>query len=85
MLKKENRYNIGDLLIPLEFTEGHMQLFLPFARPNPAIIIGRERYISEDPSDCQSNFPEDIRWLVYENGNIMYCTELLLDKAYERR
>ena len=77
-------YKIGDLLIPLELAESQKQLFLPFARPCPAIIVGREKYRSSDPKDCQSNFPPDIRWLVYEDGNIMYCTELLLEKAYER-
>lgn len=85
MLKNENEYKIGDLLIPLELTGRPIQLTLPFETPIPAIIIGKERYISPDSNDCQSDFPPDIRWLVYEDGNIMYCTEILLDRAYERR
>lgn len=83
MSTQTSKYQIGDLLIPAPKVGPQRQLFLPFLKPAPVLIVGREKYISDNPEDCQSNFPEDIRWLIYDDGNILYCTEFLLDTTYE--
>ena len=77
-------YRVGDLLITHNMSGRHRQKRLEFVPEGAAIIVGREKYISQDPSDSQSLYPADIRWLILQDGSLLYCTDAVLDLSYDR-
>ena len=75
---------IGDILFPIPTEKRQGQLILPWWGNNPILIVGWEHYESCDPADCQSE-GEDMRWLVYENGDLLSMTTFMVEQLYECR
>lgn len=75
---------IGDIIYPLPKHRLGPQLHLPFWGKGPALIVGFEEYKSTNPNDCQSDMCDE-RWLVLEDGEILYMTTFLIEQLYESR
>ena len=75
----------GDIVYPIVRTNTTTgQLCIPFWGTNPALLIRKERYVSTDPNDCQSE-QDDWRWVVLHDGDIMWWTETLIEGNFECR
>jgi hypothetical protein len=75
----------GDILWPKARTNTKTgQLALPLWGVNPAILVRKELYSSPDPADCQSDI-EDWRWVVLQDGDIMWFSEYLIEQFFEYR
>ena len=75
----------GDMIYPILRTNTVTgQISLPFWGSIPALLIRKELYESNDPSDCQSD-GEDWRWIVLHDGDISWWTETLIGQFFESR
>tara|TARA_X000000950_G_C13778864_1_gene604212 strand:+ start:699 stop:938 length:240 start_codon:yes stop_codon:yes gene_type:complete len=76
----------GDILFPIireNISTG--QLALPLFGSSPCVLIERKLYISDDENDCQSEGIQDWRWVVLQDGNMLWMTEHLLGEFFEYR
>ena len=72
----------GDIVYPItrmNTTTG--QLCLPLWGSNPALLIKKELYES---NDCQSE-EDDWRWVVLHDGYVLWWTETLIGQFFESR
>jgi hypothetical protein len=76
---------VGDMIYPKPKHHRSGQLHLPFWGSAPALIIDIVHYISTDEDDCQSEGMEDMRWLILEEGELLYMTPFMLERLYECR
>ena len=81
----EEKMKIGDMIYPKKKHHRSGQLHLPFWDTSPALIIDLVHYTDYDSSDCQSDEQDDIRWLVLQQGQLLYLTTFLLEQLYECR
>ena len=77
---------VGDIIFPKRKHNRSGQLHIPFWSTEPALIIDLVHYSAvEDDTDCQSDDIDDMRWLVLQDGNLLYFTTFLLEQLYESR
>lgn len=76
---------VGDMIYPKDPEKQTGQIPLPFWNSRPALIVAFVDYISEDTKDCQSDTIEDKRYLILEEGNLLYMTPFMLELFYECR
>ena len=75
----------GDIIWPkIRINTRTGQLALPLWGENPAMLVQKELYSSPDPADCQSDI-EDWRWVVLQDGDIMWFSEHLIEQFFEYR
>lgn len=78
--------NAGNILWPITRTNTRTgQLVLPIFGQHPVLLIERKVYESKDPNDCQSEGIEDWRWVVLQDGEILWMTESVLEGFFEYR
>ena len=77
---------VGDIMWPITRTNTKSgQLILPIFGHHPVVLIERKVYESNDPNDCQSESIEDWRWVVLQDGEILWMTESVLEGFFECR
>ena len=77
---------VGDIMWPILWTNTKSgQLILPIFGQHPVVLIERKVYESDDPNDCQSEGIEDWRWVVLQDGEILWMTESVLEGFFEYR
>ena len=77
---------IGDMIYPKRKHDRSGQLHIPFWSTEPALIIDLVHYTAvESANDCQSDELDDMRWLVLQEGQLLYLTTFLLEQLYESR
>ena len=75
----------GDIIWPkIRINTRTGQLALPLWGENPAMLVQKELYSSPDPADCQSDI-EDWRWVVLQDGDILWFSECLIEQFFECR
>jgi len=76
----------GDIMYPIIKTSTQSgQLILPLWGDNPALLVEKVLYVNDNPEDCQSEDIDDWRWVVLQDGDIMWMTETLLGQFFEYR
>ena len=73
---------IGDLLYPKKISAG--QLRLPFWGKSVALVVDMDYCIDCD-YDEQTPVEERLRWVIFDNGEILFMTPYLVDQCYECR
>ena len=76
---------VGDMIYPKPKHRRSGQLHIPFWGTVPALIVDLVHYESTDVDDCQSDGLDDMRWLILEDGELLYMTTYLLERLYECR
>jgi hypothetical protein len=76
----------GDMLYPvirMNTTTG--QLELPLWGNHPALLVEKVLYENNNPIDCQDESIEDWRWVVLQDGDVMWMSETLIRQFFEYR
>ena len=73
---------IGDLLYPKK--QGRGQLHIPFWGNSVALVVGIDWCLDCD-YDEQTPMEKRQRWIILENGELLFMTPFLLDQCYESR
>jgi len=73
---------VGDLLYPRTSTGG--QIHLPFWGASCAIIVGIDWCTDCDYGE-QTPLEERQRWIILEDGELLFMTPFLVDQCYECR
>lgn len=75
---------IGTLLYPRENQDEDGQLHLPFWGASIALIVGMDYCIDCDYEEPAS-MEERRRWIVLEQGELLFMTPFLVNRLYEYR
>jgi len=73
---------VGDLLYPKRSTGA--QLHLPLWGTSIAIVVGTD-YCLDCDYDEQTPLEERLRWVILNDGELLYMTPYLVSMCYEHR
>ena len=73
---------VGDLLYPR--TSTGVQLHIPFWGTSIALIVDKD-YCLDCDYDEQTPTEERLRWVVLNEGELLFMTPFLIEQCYESR